>query len=438
MSDALFLASAQGAAVADAAGILPPAPRRVRDAGVPESVLQDLLVKVLYLRGTLRLSELAEHLRLPPTLLDTLLSGLRAERMCEMTGRGETDATAAYALSEGGRIRALDLLRRSRYAGPAPVALEDYVERIRAQSIRDMRVTSDDVDRAFRGEIIAPDLLERFGSAMNSGRAIFVYGPPGSGKTYIAERLSGLLGGEIAVPHAVLVDGEIVAVFDPMVHVEVAAESGPRSLDHGTPKDRRWVRCRRPVVRTGAELTLAMVDLQFDTAARYYQAPPQVKANNGLFVVDDLGRQLVPAQDLMNRWIVPLDRGVDYLALHTGTKFLVPFDVLVVFSSNLLPSDLADPAFLRRLGYKIRVGPLDEQAYGEVFRQTCKAVGVAYSDEALAALLRRHAEEDRPLLACVPRDLLEQVRDRARFHGHRAELDAAELDWAWTNYFARQ
>jgi predicted ATPase with chaperone activity len=415
---------------------VPPAPSRLRDAGVPESVLEDLLVKVLYLRGRLRMSELADHLCLPPPLLETLLTRLRAERLCEMTRRGVNDATAVYALVDAGRTRALELMQRSRWAGAAPVSLDDYVARVRAQSIRDMRVTRDTVERAFRGEIVHPQLLERFGAAMNSGRSIFVYGPPGSGKTYIAERLAGLLGGEVAVPHAVLVDGEIVAVFDRLVHDEIDAEPGG-GLDQGEPLDRRWVRCRRPVVRTGAELTLAMVDLQFDAKTRYYQAPPQVKANNGLFVVDDLGRQLVPAQDLMNRWIVPLDRGIDHLALHTGTQFLLPFDVLVVFSSNLMPSDLADPAFLRRLGYKIEVGPIDATDYRRIFELACAQAAIDFDEAAFATVLRRHAAEGRPLLACVPRDLIEQVRDRARFRAQRATLDDEALDWAWTNYFAR-
>ena len=417
--------------------ILPLAPRRVQDTGVSEALLLELLVKVLYLRGQLRLPELSAHLCLPATALEALLGFLRSERLCEMSRRGETDAAMAFNLTELGRNRARDFLRRSQYAGPAPVSLEAYVAQVRHQSVKTMQVTQPQLQAAFHDVVIRPQITEQFGAAMNSGRAIFVYGPPGSGKTYVSELLVRLLSGRVAIPHAVAVDNEIMQVYDPMVHSAVAEPLANRGLDRGAGRDLRWVACDRPVVRTGAELTLSMVDLQFDREAGFYQAPPQVKANNGLFIIDDLGRQLVPAQSLMNRWIVPLDRGIDYLGLHTGAKFLVPFDVIVVFSSNLLPSQLADEAFLRRLGYKIHIGHINEHDYRAIFQQVCEKFAIPCSRTAVDHLLRHHAAEDRPLLACLPRDLLEQVRDRARFQGQAAELSAANLDWAWDNYFAK-
>ncbi len=416
---------------------LPPAPRRVQDTGVSEALLLELLVKVLYLRGQMRLPELSAHLCLPATALETLLGFLRSERLCEMSRRGETDAAMAFNLTELGRNRARDFLRRSQYAGPAPVSLEAYVTQVRHQSVKNMRVTQPQLQGAFHGVVIRPQITEQFGAAMNSGRAIFVYGPPGSGKTYVSELLVRLLSGHVAIPHAVAVDNEIMQIYDPMVHSAVAEPLAHRGLDRGTGRDLRWVACERPVVRTGAELTLSMVDLQFDREAGFYQAPPQVKANNGLFIIDDLGRQLVPAQSLMNRWIVPLDRGIDFLGLHTGAKFLVPFDVIVVFSSNLLPSQLADEAFLRRLGYKIHIGHIDEPDYRAIFQQVCNELHIPYSDAAVEHLLQQHATAGKPLLACLPRDLLEQVRDRARFQGESATLSEATLDWAWNNYFAR-
>jgi hypothetical protein len=297
---------------------------------------------------------------------------MRTERLCEMARQGETDGTMAYTLTDLGRARARDFLERSQYAGAAPVSLEGYAKQVADQSVLNMGVTRDTLHRAFDGIVVRPDLLDQFGAAMNSGRPLLVYGPAGSGKTYISERLVGLLTGDVAIPYAIEVGNEVIQLFDPVVH-HPTAHDGPRGagLDRGRNQDERWVLCRRPLVLTGAELTLPMVDLQFDQTTRFYQAPPQMKANNGLFIVDDLGRQLVSPRDLMNRWIVPLDRHIDYFALHTGKKFQVPFDVIVVFSSNLQPSKLADDAFLRRLGYKIFVGPLPEGDYRRIFMKVC-------------------------------------------------------------------
>lgn len=430
--------AAESPAAQEPAQTLPPPPRRPDDTGVSEALLTELLLKTLYLRGRLRLPEISAHMGLPAVVLDPLLGFLRAERLCETARRGETDASLTIALTDNGRLRAQDALQRNQYAGPAPVGLQAYVEQVRRQSVSGMGVTQPQLREAFDGIVVQPAILEQFGTAMNSGRAIFVYGPPGSGKTFISEQLVRLLSGHVAVPHAVEVDGEIIQVFDPLVHTPVADATPWHGLDLGAGADRRWVSCARPVVRTGAELTLPMVDLQFDHESRFYQAPPQVKANNGLFIIDDLGRQLVPAQSLMNRWIVPLDRGIDFLALHTGTKFLVPFDVIVVFSTNLLPSELADDAFLRRLGYKIHIGHLDEADYRAIFRQTSAELQLVYDDAVVDTLLRTHHErEGRPLLACLPRDLLEQVRDRARFLGTEPTMTVPALDWAWHNYFAR-
>lgn len=417
---------------------LPAMPQRVEDTGLDLSFLVELLAKILYVRGALRLPELAVHVKLPPGVLDPLLAFMRSERLCEMARHGETDGTMAYTLTELGRARAQDFLQRSQYAGPAPVSLEAYVKQVGRQSIMDMGVTRERLQQAFAGIVVTQDVLNQVGAAMNSGRPMLVYGPAGSGKTYLSERLLGLLSGNVAIPYAIEVGNEVIRLFDPVVHEQVAMEHGRRSvLDRGRGYDSRWVACRRPVVMTGAELTLPMVDLQFDAKARFYQAPPQIKANNGLFIVDDLGRQLVSPQELMNRWIVPLDRHVDYFALHTGQKFQLPFDVIVVFSSNLQPSKLADEAFLRRLGYKIFIGPLPEADYRRIFMQVCEQNGIAYTEDGYRHLIDAlHAQNDKPLLACLPRDILGQLRDFARFNGLEPRLSPDLLDWAWHNYFA--
>ena len=417
---------------------LPVLPQRVEDTGLDFSFLVELLAKILYVRGQLRLPDLAVNVKLSFAALEPLLTFMRGERLCEMVRQGETDGTMAYTLTDLGRERARDFLERCQYAGPAPVSLSAYAKQVQQQSIMDMGVTRETLKRAFEGIIVRPDLLEQFGAAMNSGRPILVYGPAGSGKTYISERLVGLLTGDVAIPYAIEIGNEVIQVFDPVIHQPVAIEDSRRSvLDRGRNHDSRWVLCRRPVVLTGAELTLPMVDLQFDQKSRFYQAPPQVKANNGLFIVDDLGRQLVSPQDLMNRWIVPLDRHVDYFGLHTGKKFQVPFDVIVVFSSNLQPSKLADEAFLRRLGYKIFVGALPEADYRSIFTQVCEQNGIPFDENGYRYLVKElHARNDKPLLACLPRDILNQLRDFARFNGRDPALSEDLLSWAWHNYFA--
>lgn len=418
---------------------LPRAPRTPEETGLPFLFLVELVAKMLFVRGQVHLVELSAHLKLSVSVLDPLITFLRTEKLCEVTRRGDsgTDADLSYNLTDLGRARAAEFLARNAYAGPAPVTLAAYNAQIMAQSVAQMCITREDMANDFTGVVVSPILLEQLGAAVNSGRAIFIHGPAGAGKTYLAERMTGLLKGNISVPYAIVVDGEVVQIYDPIVHKPVNdASEKPSGLDKRTPLDTRWVRSMRPAVITGGELMLDMLDLQFDHGTRFYHAPPHLKANNGIFVIDDLGRQRCSATELMNRWIVPMDRRVDYLSLHTGYKFQVPFDVIVVFSSNMPPEQLADGAFLRRLGYKIHVGSLTEQQYEQIFRQVCEEFQVPYTAEAFRYLLHElHYKEMRPLLACYPRDILAQVRDLARYDGKAPNLDASVLDWAWNNYF---
>jgi len=418
--------------------VVPRMPQSVEDTGLDFSFILELLAKVLFVRGQMRLPDIAAHSKLPVAVLDPVLTFMRSERICEMTRRGETQGAITYSLTDLGRSRAQDFLARSQYSGPAPVSLSSYVEQVQKQSVARMDVTRETLQEAFSGIVIKQELLDQFGAGVASGRAILIYGPAGSGKTFAAERLVGLVRGDVAIPYAVAVDSEVIQIFDAVIHEPIVPEATNGALDLGPRTDARWVMCRRPAVLAGAELTLSMLDLQFDGKTRFYQAPPHVKANNGVFIVDDLGRQLVSPRDLMNRWIVPMDRRIDYLALHTGKKFLVPFDLILVFSSNLPPADLADPAFLRRIGYKIFVGPLDEPQYRALFANVCRDVGIAYNEEQYRYLLQQyHERTDTPLLACLPRDILSQLRDFARFNGVAAELSPALLHWAWNNYFAK-
>lgn len=420
-----------------AKGIRPFVPRTVEETGLNLQFLIELVTKTFYFGGQLKLKELANLVKLNVGVLEPVLYFMRGQKLCEVISRGSAETDITYSLSDLGRSRGEEALRKSQYVGPAPVLLDHYIEQVERQSIRDMLITPELMGDAFSGIVVREHLLEQFGAAMNSGRAIFIYGPAGGGKTFIAEKLVGTLSGHIYIPHAIYVDGEVIQVFDPLVHRQVKRQPhGHQMLDRVHPDDERWVACQRPVVITGGELTLAMLDLEFDHTARYYNAPPQVKANNGLFIIDDLGRQLVQPRDLMNRWIVPLDRKVDYLALHTGKKFKLPFDVIVIFSTNMNPSQLADEAFLRRLGYKIRVGALPKSDYCELFQQVCDTYGVPYSQEGFDYLVHeRHMKEGRPFLACIPRDLIGQLVDRSRYQGTPPEMSRELLDWAWQNYF---
>jgi len=416
------------------------APRRVEDTGLPFQLLVELAAKILYQRGQVKLSDLSGHMKLPLSVLDPVAGFMRTERLVEMVRRGtsNTDADIVYNLTDTGRMRATEFVHRDSYAGAAPVSYTDYTARVQTHSVTGMEVTRAHIQQAFNGIVASPTVLDQLGAAMNSGRAIFVHGPAGSGKTYLAERLNGLLRGQIAVPHALLVDDDIIPVYDPAVHDAVEDNLPPGMVfDRRAPRDQRWVRSRRPAILTGGELTMEMLDLRFDPTTRLYQAPPHLKANGGIFIIDDLGRQRCSAVELMNRWIVPMDRQVDYLTLQNGYKFAVPFDVVVVFSSNLPPESLADGSFLRRIGYKIHVGPLSPPQYEAVFRQVCNRYSIMFDSASFDWLMRRHAEEQRPLMACYPRDLLSQLRDLAVYEGRIPSLDTSGLDWAWHNYFAR-
>jgi energy-coupling factor transporter ATP-binding protein EcfA2 len=411
----------------------------VAETGLPFLFLVELAVKTLFLSGLLRMSELVSRMKLSVGVLDPVIVYLRAEKLCETSRAGGvtgTDADVCYRLTDLGRVRGAEFLARCGYSGPAPVPLESYNAAVTARSVITMNIAREAVQANFEDIVVNPGILDQLGVAMNSGRAMFIHGPAGSGKTFLSERLANLLRGEIAVPHAIYVGGEVVQVFDPVVHEACAADDAAEVPFRRSAADTRWVRCRRPAVLTGGELSLDMLDLQFDHTTRYYQAPPHLKANNGIFIIDDLGRQRCSPEDLLNRWIVPMDRRIDFLALHTGYKFQVPFDVIVIFSSNLPPEELGDGAFLRRIGYKIHIGPLAENDYRKIFMAACAGLGIAWDAEAFDWLVReRHQREDRPMLACYPGDLLSQVRDRAAYEGVPPALTPEALGWAWKNFF---
>jgi len=414
----------------------PPVPTSLRETGLAVDQIERLLIKTLY-TGEATGLVMAERLRLPYTILEPLVERVRAEQLVEVRGAtGSGSAGYRYALTDAGRDRARQYFDASQYVGPAPVPLATYVGQMHALAATRRYLDRERLRQGFSHLVIGDQVLEQLGPALNAGKALFLYGPPGNGKTVIAEGLGRTLGGDMYMPHAIDVDGHTITMFDPINHDSIEADADTSSVISVAPRDRRWVRIRRPVVMVGGELTLDMLDLAFNPIAKFYEAPIQLKANGGVFLVDDFGRQRIRPQDLLNRWIVPLESRVDYLTLHTGKKFQVPFDVLIVFATNLNPESLADEAFLRRIPYKIPIADPTVDQFTRIFELNCRRRNLRFHQVMVAYLQRRHyGPAGRPLRACHPRDLLDQVTALCRYRGIEPVITRELLDAACGSYF---
>ena len=419
-------------------------PQTLEDLGVSFSFISSLFLKHLMVGGAMRSDELAAKMTIPVSLLEEPTRFLRNEALIEGRGKGSAGVSGIMELSltDRGRERARSYHEESTYCGPVPVTLEQYREQIKKQTVREQIASRNEVDSVFDNIIVRKETLTQIGAAFNSGGSLFMYGPAGTGKTFLANQMLKLLKGDIAIPHAVAIEGQIIRVFDPVNHFPVSedktvADNYPElRKPHEQEMDARWVRCKRPVIVAGSELTLEMVDLQYQPAIGFYEAPLQMKANGGIFLIDDLGRQLVQPKTLLNRWIVPLENEVDYLGLHTGTKFQIPFDIIPIFATNLKPEKLADEAFLRRLGYKIHIDYLNEQEFHSVFEQYCMANNLEYNAELVDYLINDHYKPaKRSLAACQPRDLINKVIDFSLFEGVKPRLTKELLAQAWETYF---
>jgi hypothetical protein len=414
----------------------PPVLKSLQDTGLAIDQIEQLMVKTLY-GGEASGLALADRMRLPFTMLEPLIERVRSEQLVEVRGSAGAGASSyRYALTDAGRERARQYLDVSQYVGPTPVSLAAYLAQMRALAAARQYIDRERLRQGFEHLIISDEVLEQLGPAVNAGKAVFLYGPPGNGKTVIAEGLGRALGGDMYMPHAIDIDGHVMTMLDPIVHESLEEDSETFSVISMAPRDRRWVRIRRPVVMVGGELTLDQLDLTFNPMTKFYEAPIQLKANGGVFLVDDFGRQRIRPQELLNRWIVPLESRIDYLTLHTGKKFQVPFDVLVVFATNLDPASLADEAFLRRIPYKIPIVDPTTDEFSRIFDLNCRRRGLRFHQVMVAYLQRRHyGPMGRPLRSCHPRDLLDQVTALCRYRGVEPSITRELLDAACASYF---
>jgi MoxR-like ATPase len=370
----------------------------------------------------------ADRINLPRTLTEDLLQQLYREKLIEVKMQSAIGSTR-YAMLDHGWDRLTRLLSVCGYVGPAPVSLRDYTHMMKLQSIPSNTASIETVKQAFHDLVLPESLLQTLGCVINSRRSLFLTGLPGTGKTAVAERINNALDGGIWIPYAVEIDGQIIRVFDSHCHEQLTADDTPLDFDS------RWVLIHRPLVVVGGELTLENADLTWSEAAKFYEAPFQMKSNGGTLVIDDFGRQRVAPQDLLNRWIVPLERRVDYLALHTGKKIEVPFEQLVVFSTNLEEKDLADQAFLRRMGYRARVEPPTPAAYTSIFKYQASKRGITVEQSVLNHILAKYRTEQRQMKGCEPRDILDRATDICKFENHSLKLTPHIVDIAWRNYF---
>lgn len=406
----------------------PPTPEELAETGVPTAFLCDLALKHVAMLPEPSTTSVADRMHLPRALTEELLYHLYREKMIEMRLQSAVGSTR-YAMLDHGWDRVARLQSQSGYLGPAPVSLADYSHMMRLQAVPSRPASIDTVRGAFRDLVLPDSLLQTLGCVINSRSSLFLTGLPGTGKTAVSERMNAALFGFIWIPYAVEVDGQIIRIFDAHSHRQTA-EKTP-AVEH----DRRWVEIERPLIIVGGELTLDNTDLTWSETAKFYEAPFQVKSNGGTLVIDDFGRQRVAPQDLLNRWILPLERRVDFLTLHSGKKIEVPFEQLVVFSTNLDEKELVDEAFLRRMGYRARVEPPSASAFVEIFKRVASIRGVAVDRECLNHVLSKYESEKRVMKGCEPRDLLNKVTDICLFEGRTLQLTPELVDLAWGNYF---
>jgi ATPase family associated with various cellular activities (AAA) len=414
---------------------VPLVPKSLEDAGISETLVEELVMRFLLTRGESTGRGIADQVQLPFRLVEPTLNRLKAEQLTAYRGANSVN-DYTHTLTDAGRDRARRYNQLTTYFGATPVRLDDYCKSVKLQSIEGQNPRRDQLNEAFKDLLIDKRMLSKLGPAVNSGRGMFLYGYPGNGKTSIAERITAAFGKYVWIPRALHIDGEIMRLFDPMMHELVETPKNEGLLKENE-IDRRWVRIRRPTIVAGGELTMDMLEVQRDRESNISEAPLQLKSNCGVLLIDDFGRQKMRVDELLNRWIVPLEKRYDYLNMCSGKKTQVPFDQLVIFSTNLQPKDLVDDAFLRRIPYKIEVPNPSEEAFRKLFEIMCPKFGLPYLPEAVNYLIEKHYRPiARPFRNCHPRDILLQVKNYCLYHEYKLELKPEYIDFAVENYFS--
>ena len=423
----------------------PRIPTRWEDLGLELPFIFDLTLRTIFTRGQMTGGDLAREMAIPFAVINPVFQAMRKQSLIDIVGqRGSSgDASFIYEIKPPkGSTGVQDALDKTSYVGAAPVPFADYVESVLAQTVKKLTVTRRSIRKAFEDLIITDDSFNEIGPAINSAQSIFFFGYPGNGKTSVAERITRLMGDSIFVPHAIEANGQIVKVFDPIQHTVIEDKEPEGSatetsfLRRASAFDQRYVKVKRPTIVVGGELTLPMLDLKYNATGKFYEAPLQMKANGGIFMIDDFGRQQVRAMDLLNRWIVPLEKKYDYLNTINGTKIEVPFDQILIFSTNLDPHQLADEAFLRRIKYKIEIRDPDEAQFRQIWELVCKARNVEFDVNGIDYLIGKwYKPMNRPLRMCQPRDILDQMMAIAKYNMERVNFSPDLIDAACATYF---
>jgi hypothetical protein len=416
----------------------PSAPRNLAETGLGLPSLLNLMVKTMYSGAAETASALARFMKLPHRLIQLLIEQAQHRKLLDVLGAADGTSEVRYVLGEKGRRWAMDAFEQNQYIGPAPVSLTSYIDRIQRQRITNERIDRGAIEASFANLIVSDTFIHQIGPAINSGRSILLYGAPGNGKTTIAEKIGGIFSDIVYIPHCFEIEGQIIKVFDPGIHqpVERAAGTGDSRVVglRREDFDQRWVPCARPFIVTGGELTLEMLDLSFNALAKFYEAPLHVKALGGTFVIDDFGRQIVKPEALLNRWIVPLESRVEYLKLHTGKSFALPFDELVIFSTNMAPRDLMDPAFLRRIPYKLEIASPNPDEYRRIFHAVSRGLGLEAGDDVIDYVMAKlRSLGDFPLAGYQPKFIVDQVIAACKFEGIPAQYRHEFVDMALAN-----
>ncbi|MCM2560606.1 ATPase [Lutimaribacter sp. EGI FJ00015] len=419
----------------------PPIPARLEDMQLPVVMMRDIMLKTMFRKNLDMIGDIARAICLPRAVTTELIDMTRAQNLLEATGTLHANASneMGFQLTDAGKARTLDALSQSEYFGAMPVPLDVYREQVKRQSIRNIQITRKQLTDAMGHLVLPDDLLDNLGPAVSAGRSILMYGPPGNGKSSISNGIRDAMGEKIYVPRAIEYAGQVITVYDPIVHSAAETEEDdPNSLRVRRSYDTRYVKCERPTVVTGGELSLSMLDLVYNPTARTYQAPLQLKSTGGIFIVDDLGRQAEPPQSLVNRWIVPLEENKDILALQSGEKFEVPFDTLVIFSTNFHPNEIFDQAALRRIFYKIKIDGPNQQNFLKIFAMVAKKRGMPLSEPALVHLIKKKYPTINNVYANYqPIFLIDQIISICEFEGMPYQMSPELIDRAWANMFVK-